>query len=40
MIEQDIFPTGVLKKDEEAAEYCELYDKVIEAAQSKSKVKL
>ncbi len=34
------FPTGVLKKDEEAAEYCELYEKVIEAAQNKTKVKL
>ncbi len=34
------FPTGVLKKDEEAAEYCELYDKVIEAAQNKTKVQL
>ena len=35
-----LFPTGVLKKDEEAAEYCELYDKVIEAAQNKTKVQL
>ncbi len=35
----DKFPTGVLKKVEQP-EYCELYDKVIEAAQTKSKVKL
>ena len=34
------YPTGVLKKDEEAAEYCDLYDKVIEAAQNKTKVQL
>ncbi len=34
------FPTGVLKKDEDAIEYCEAYDKVIEAAQNKTKVKL
>ncbi len=33
------FPTGVLKKDDKP-EYCELYDKVIEAAQTNSKVKL
>ncbi len=33
------FPTGVLKK-EDKPEYCELYDKVIEAAQTNSKVKL
>jgi hypothetical protein len=29
-----------LKQDDQAAEYCELYDKVIEAAQNKTKVKL
>ena len=34
------FPTGILKKDEEALEYCEAYSKVIEAAQNKTKVKL
>ncbi|MFK5880784.1 MAG: 2-oxoglutarate ferredoxin oxidoreductase subunit beta [Sulfurospirillum sp.] len=34
------FPLGILKKDEEALEYCEAYNKVIEAAQSKTKVKL
>ena len=34
------YPTGILKKDEEAAEYCDLYDKVIEAAQNKTKVQL
>ncbi len=34
------FPTGILKHDDQAAEYCELYDKVIEAAQNKTKVKL
>ncbi len=33
------FPTGVLKKVDQP-EYCELYDKVIEAAQTNSKVKL
>ncbi len=34
------FPVGVLKKDEEAAEYCDLYDKVIQAAQHNTKVQL
>jgi 2-oxoglutarate ferredoxin oxidoreductase subunit beta len=34
------YPVGVLKKDEEAAEYCDLYDKVIEAAQHNTKVQL
>ena len=34
------FPTGILKQDDEAIEYCEAYDKVIEAAQNKTKVKL
>ncbi len=34
------FPIGILKKDEEAIEYCEAYNKVIEAAQNKTKVKL
>ena len=34
------FPTGILKHDDQAAEYCELYDKVIEAAQNNTKVKL
>ena len=36
----DKFPLGVLKKDEEALEYCEAYSKVIEAAQNKTKVQL
>lgn len=34
------FPTGVLKKDENQLEYCQGYQKVIEAAQNKTKVKL
>jgi 2-oxoglutarate ferredoxin oxidoreductase subunit beta len=34
------FPVGVLKKDEEAVEYCDLYDKVIQAAQHNTKVQL
>ncbi len=34
------FPTGILKQDENALEYCEAYDKVIEAAQNKTKVQL
>ncbi|PID47346.1 MAG: 2-oxoglutarate ferredoxin oxidoreductase subunit beta [Proteobacteria bacterium] len=34
------FPLGVLKKDETKLEYCKAYDKVIEAAQNKTKVKL
>lgn len=34
------FPTGVLKKDESQIEYCKAYDKVIEAAQNKTKVKI
>ena len=34
------FPTGVLKHDDSALEYCEAYDKVIEAAQNKTKVQL
>ena len=34
------FPTGILKQDEEALEYCEAYEKVIEAAQNKTKVQL
>jgi len=33
------FPTGILKQVQEP-EYCELYDKVIDAAQNKTKVKL
>lgn len=33
------FPTGILKQVEQP-EYCDLYDKVIEAAQNKTKVKL
>jgi len=33
------FPTGILRQVEQP-EYCELYDKVIEAAQNKTKVKL
>ena len=34
------FPLGILHHDKEAPEYCDLYDKVIEAAQNKTKVKL
>ncbi|WP_331775969.1 2-oxoglutarate ferredoxin oxidoreductase subunit beta [Sulfurospirillum sp. 1612] len=34
------FPMGVLKKDDDALEYCEAYAKVIEAAQNKTKVQL
>lgn len=34
------FPMGVLKKDDDALEYCEAYGKVIEAAQNKTKVQL
>jgi 2-oxoglutarate ferredoxin oxidoreductase subunit beta len=32
------FPTGTLHKDESKLEYCKAYDKVIEAAQNKTKV--
>jgi 2-oxoglutarate ferredoxin oxidoreductase subunit beta len=32
------FPTGILKEETEQAEYCELYDKVIEAAQGGTKI--
>jgi 2-oxoglutarate ferredoxin oxidoreductase subunit beta len=35
----DKFPTGILKQVEEP-EYCELYDKVIEAHQNKTKVQI
>ena len=34
------FPTGILKQEENKLEYCEAYDKVIEAAQHKTTVKL
>ncbi len=34
------FPTGILKQEEGQLEYCEAYDKVIEAAQNKTTVKL
>jgi len=34
------FPTGILKQDETAEEYCHAYSRVIEAAQNKTKVKL
>ena len=34
------FPTGILKQEEGKLEYCEAYDKVIEAAQHKTTVKL
>lgn len=34
------FPTGILKQDETKLEYCKAYDKVIEAAQNKTKVQL
>ncbi len=37
--QKDKFPTGILKNVEQP-EYCELYDKVIEAAKTNSKVKL
>ncbi|MDR1285276.1 MAG: 2-oxoglutarate ferredoxin oxidoreductase subunit beta [Campylobacteraceae bacterium] len=33
------FPTGVLKHETDKTEYCEAYDKVIEAAQNKTTVK-
>ncbi|MEY4503728.1 MAG: hypothetical protein RL154_16 [Pseudomonadota bacterium] len=36
----DKFPTGVLHKDSDKLEYCKAYDKVIEAALTKSTVKL
>jgi 2-oxoglutarate ferredoxin oxidoreductase subunit beta len=36
---EGLLPTGILKQVEKP-EYCELYDKVIEAAQNKTKVKL
>jgi 2-oxoglutarate ferredoxin oxidoreductase subunit beta len=36
----DKFPTGILKQDDEAVEYCDAYAKVIEAAQNKTKVQL
>jgi len=36
----DKFPLGVLKKDDDALEYCEAYSKVIDAAQNKTKVQL
>ncbi len=35
-----LFPTGVLKKDEEAREYTEMYEKVKEAWQNNTKVEL
>jgi 2-oxoglutarate ferredoxin oxidoreductase subunit beta len=34
-----LFPTGILHHDDEVEEYCDLYDKVIEAAQSGKKVR-
>ncbi|WP_200762249.1 2-oxoglutarate ferredoxin oxidoreductase subunit beta [Nitrosophilus alvini] len=34
------FPTGILKEDTSKIEYCEAYDKVIEAAQNKTRVQL
>ena len=34
------FPTGILKDDASKIEYCEAYDKVIEAAQNRTKVQL
>lgn len=34
------FPTGILKQEEGQLEYCEAYDKVIEAAQNKTTVQL
>jgi len=35
-----LFPTGILKKDEEAREYTEMYEKVKEAWQNNTKVEL
>jgi len=37
---QGLFPTGILKKDEEAREYTEMYEKVKEAWQNNTKVEL
>jgi 2-oxoglutarate ferredoxin oxidoreductase subunit beta len=37
---KDKFPTGILKQDEDAVEYCYAYSKVIEAAKNKTKVQL
>ncbi|MFV0480934.1 MAG: 2-oxoglutarate ferredoxin oxidoreductase subunit beta [Campylobacteraceae bacterium] len=34
------FPTGILKQEKDKLEYCKAYDKVIEAAQNNTKVKL
>lgn len=34
----DKFPTGVLHKDDSHIEYCKAYEKVIEAAQNKTKI--
>ena len=34
------FPIGVLKRESGKMEYCEAYDKVIEAAKNKTAVKL
>ncbi|MDR1976268.1 MAG: 2-oxoglutarate ferredoxin oxidoreductase subunit beta [Campylobacteraceae bacterium] len=34
------FPTGILKQESDRLEYCKAYDKVIEAAQNKTTVKL
>ena len=36
--QKGLFPTGILHHDDEAVEYCDAYDKVIEAAQSGKKV--
>lgn len=38
--QKGIFPTGILKHDTEAAEYCEAYEKVKEAHKNKTMVQL
>ncbi|MDZ7819981.1 MAG: 2-oxoglutarate ferredoxin oxidoreductase subunit beta [Aliarcobacter sp.] len=38
--QKGIFPTGILKQDTEAAEYCESYEKVKEAHKNKTMVQL
>ena len=38
--QKGIFPTGILKHDTEAAEYCQSYDKVKEAHKNKTMVQL
>ena len=38
--QKGIFPTGILKHDTEAAEYCDSYEKVKEAHKNKTMVQL